>query len=216
MPIITEDNAVHTVPSPQLYPVMENPAPVSETETTSLEGFISSRASSHEQTLDDPIAIVGMAMRLPGKVNDADAFWKFLVEKRTGLCDVPKDRFNIDGFYDPSGKPGTLKMKQGYYLQDVNLQDFDTSFFSLSKTELERLDPQQRQLLEVTYECMENSGATSWRGSNIGCYVGVFGEDWQDLNAKETQHRGGYRVTGYGDFVLGNRVSYEFDLGGPR
>jgi hypothetical protein len=164
----------------------------------------------------EPIALVGMAMRLPGSVHNADEFWQLLAEKRSGLCEVPKDRFNVEGFQDPSGKPGTFKMSKGYYLQDVDIKQFDTSFFSLSKTELERLDPQQRQLLEIAYECMEDAGATSWRGSNIGCYVGVFGEDWQDLNAKETQHRGGYRVTGYGDFVLANRISYEFDLHGPR
>lgn len=164
----------------------------------------------------EPMAIVGMAMRLPGQVRNEKDFWKLLVEKRSGLCEVPKDRYNVNGFCDPSGKPGTFKPPKAYFLEDVGIQDLDTSVFPFSKTELERLDPQQRQLLEVTYECMENSGATSWRGSKIGCYVGVFGEDWQDLNAKDTQHKGGYRVTGYGDFVLGNRVSYEFDLHGPR
>ncbi|EED13058.1 polyketide synthase, putative [Talaromyces stipitatus ATCC 10500] len=165
--------------------------------------------------LAEPIAIVGMAMRLPGGVRNDQDFWNFLVEKRSGLCEVPKDRYNVAGFCDPSGKPGTFKPEKAYFLQDVSIQEFDTSVFPITKTELERLDPQQRQLLEVAYECMENAGATSWRGTKIGCYVGVFGEDWQDLNAKETQHRGGYRVTGYGDFVLGNRVSYEFDLHGP-
>jgi acyl transferase domain-containing protein len=164
----------------------------------------------------EPIAIVGMAMRLPGRVRNDKDFWNLLVEKRSGLCEVPKDRYNVAGFHDPSGKPGTFKVDKGYFLEDVHIQGFDTTVFPLPKTELERLDPQQRQLLEVTYECMEDAGATCWRGSKIGCYVGVFGEDWQDLNAKETQHRGGYRVTGYGDFVLGNRVSYEFDLHGPR
>ncbi|KAG9249431.1 polyketide synthase [Emericellopsis atlantica] len=161
------------------------------------------------------MAVVGMAMRLPGKVRNGTDFWELLTEKKSGLCAVPKDRFNIDAFHDPDGATGTLRMRQGYYLDDVDIQQFDTSFFSLSKTELERLDPQQRQLLEVTYECMEDAGATNWRGGNTGCYVGVFAEDWQDLNAKETQHRGGYRATGYGDFVLANRISYEYDLRGP-
>jgi hypothetical protein len=109
-----------------------------------------------------------------------------------------------------------MPMNKAYFLDDVDIRQFDTSVFPISKSELERLDPQQRQLLEVAYECMENAGQASWRGKNIGCYVGVFGEDWLDLYAKETQHRKGYRVTGYGDFVLGNRISYEFDLHGPR
>lgn len=177
--------------------------------------YLSSNSRPSSQPAE-PIAIVGMAMRLPGRVRNDKDFWKLLVEKRSGLCEVPKDRYNVTGFVDPSGKPGTFKPEKAYFLEDVSIQQLDTSVFPFSKTELERLDPQQRQLLEVTYECMENAGATSWRGSSIGCYVGVFGEDWQDLNAKETQHKGGYRVTGYGDFVLGNRVSYEFDLHGPR
>jgi acyl transferase domain-containing protein len=164
----------------------------------------------------EPIAIVGMAMRLPGGVSSGEDFWRLMTEKRSGLCDVPPDRYNVDGFYDSSGRPGTFQMNRGYFLQNINMQQFDTSFFPLSRTEVERLDPQQRQLLEVAFECMEDAGAVSWRGSNIGCYVGVFGGDWQDLSAKETLNRGGYRATSHEDFVLGNRVSYEFDLHGPR
>ncbi|PWY70902.1 putative polyketide synthase [Aspergillus heteromorphus CBS 117.55] len=163
----------------------------------------------------EPIAIVGMAMRLPGGVHSGEEFWDMLIEKRSGLCDVPKDRFNIDAFHVPHQKAGTVRIKQAYFLDDVEIGQFDSSVFSSSKTEVERLDPQQQQLLEVVYECLENAGSTSWRGSDIGCYVGMFGEDWLDLMAKETQHMGGYRVTGYGDFVLGNRISYEFDLHGP-
>jgi acyl transferase domain-containing protein len=173
--------------------------------------------NSHVHEPAEPIAVVGMAMRLPGQVRSDEEFWKLLVDKRSALCDVPDDRFNVAAFSDPTGsKSGTFKTSKAYFLQDVDIKQFDTSVFPLSRTELERLDPNQRQLLEVAYECMENSGATSWRGSKIGCYVGVFGEDWEDLNAKETQHRGGYRVTGYSDFVVGNRISYEFDLRGPR
>lgn len=164
----------------------------------------------------EPMAIIGMAMRLPGRVrNDAD-FWELLSQKKDGLCDVPKDRFNIDGFCDTSGLPGTISTKKAHFLQDVEIQEFDPTVFSMTKTELERLDPSQRQLLQVAYECIENAGVCSWRGTKLGCYIGCFGEDWQDLNAKETQHSGGYRGTGYGDFVLGNRISYEFDLRGPR
>lgn len=209
MPIFQEESSGRTTPSLSQNTPSENLSVYDEFES------ISDNVSNDSDPLE-PIAIVGMAMRLPGGVHNADDFWKMLVEKRNGLCDVPQDRYNVKGFHDPAGKPGTFKPNKGYFLQDVDIQQFDTSFFSLSKTELERLDPAQRQLLEVTYECMEDAGATSWRGSDIGCYVGVFGEDWQDLNAKETQHRGGYRVTGYGDFVLGNRVSYEYDLHGPR
>ncbi|KAL9097198.1 MAG: hypothetical protein Q9165_000625 [Trypethelium subeluteriae] len=163
-----------------------------------------------------PIAIVGMGMRLPGGVKNAESFWDLLVHKKDGRCIVPGDRFNIEAFQSSSGKHGTIKSKHGYFLQDTNLQHLDASFFSMNKTEVERLDPQQRMLLEVVWECMENGGQVGWRGKNIGCYVGVFGEDWLDLCTKDTQNLGMYRITGSADFVLANRVSYEYDLGGPR
>ena len=163
-----------------------------------------------------PIAIVGMGMRLPGGVNGSSAFWDLLVNKKDGRCLVPGDRYNIDAFYSPSGRPGTVKSQHGYFLEDAELQHLDASFFSMNKTEVEKLDPQQRMLLEVVWECMENGGQTGWRGKNIGCYVGVFGEDWLDLAAKDVQHLGMYRITGSGDFALANRVSYEYNLGGPR
>ena len=163
-----------------------------------------------------PIAVVGMGMRLPGGVSDADTFWDFLLDKKDGRCVVPKDRYNIDAIYSPSGKPGTVKSQHGYFLEDVDLQNLDASFFSMNKTEVEKLDPQQRLLLEVVWECMENGGQTDWRGKKIGCYVGAFGEDWLDLSAKDTLNTGMYRIIGSGDFALANRISYEYNLGGPR
>ncbi|KAI0439264.1 putative polyketide synthase [Xylaria telfairii] len=164
----------------------------------------------------EPIAIIGMAMRLPGRVRSEKDLWRLLSEKRSGLCEVPKDRFNVDGFHSSSGQHGTIPTSKGYFIEDLHVQEFDPSVFKMTKKELERLDPSQRQLLQAAYECLENAGVPAWQGSKLGCYIGCFGEDWQDLNAKETQHRGGgYRATGYADFTLANRISYELDLRGP-
>ncbi|GME55565.1 Lovastatin diketide synthase LovF [Neofusicoccum parvum] len=161
-----------------------------------------------------PIAIVGIGLRLPGKITSADQFWDLLVSKKSGRCRVPRSRYNTDAFHSPSGKPGTVKTQHGYFL-DCELDQMDASFFSMSRAEVERLDPQQRLLLEVVWECMESGGQRDWRGRKIGCYVGVFGEDWLDLSTKDPQHLGMYRVTGTGDFAIANRVSYEYDLKGP-
>ncbi|KAK5996188.1 Highly reducing polyketide synthase lcsB [Cladobotryum mycophilum] len=154
-------------------------------------------------------------MRLPGNVGSGEELWNMLIEKRSGMCDVPSDRYNITGFHDQNGTPGTWKMNKGYFLKDVDIRQFDTSFFSMSKADLENLDPQQRQLLEVVYECMDDAGTKSWRGSKIGCYVGVFSDDWRDINSKEIQPRGTSRLLGYDDLAISNRISYEFDLHGP-
>ncbi|KAJ6082548.1 hypothetical protein N7499_007422 [Penicillium canescens] len=174
-------------------------------------GDINEQLSSH--TVPFPIAVVGMAMRLPGGVNNADSFWEMLVNKRDGHCEVPGTRYNVDAFYSPSA-PGTVKTRHGYFLQD-NIAHIDRSFFSMSQMEAAKLDPQQRLLLEVVWECMESGGQTNWRGSNIGCFVGVFGEDWLEISTKDVQSIDRSHALCTGDFAISNRLSYEYDLQGP-
>ena len=163
----------------------------------------------------EPVAIIGMAMRLPGGVHNADDFWDLLINKQNGQCRVPKDRYNIDAWYGP-GKLGHVGTQYGYFLEDLDLSHIDASFWSMTKQEAELMDPQQRLILEVVYEALESAGEKNWRGRNIGCYVGIFGEDWLDMDSKDVQNTGMYRLIGYGDYVTANRVSYEFDFKGPR
>ena len=163
----------------------------------------------------EPIAICGIGLRLPGGINDPRAFYDLLYNKNDARRPVPANRFNIDGFYNPSPKVGSLGFKHGYFL-DCDLEKLDAGFFTATKAEAELIDPQQRLLLEVVYEAFQSAGESNWRGKKIGCYAGVYGEDWHDLHSIDTQENGMYRTTGHGDFVLGNRVSYEYDLQGPR
>lgn len=163
-----------------------------------------------------PIAICGMALRLPGGLTTPQDLWDFLLAKGDARGQVPKTRYNLSAFYSPTGKPGTVSTEYGCFLDDsVDLGALDTSFFTMPRTEVERADPQQRLLLEVARECFEDAGVTNWRGKTIGCYVGNFGEDWLEMFAKESQQWGMHRVVGTGDFVLSNRISYEMDLRGP-
>lgn len=125
----------------------------------------------------EPIAVVGMGMRLPGGIHNAEDFWQLLVEKRSTRCRVPSDRFDIDAFHDPTGKAGSVAFEYGHFLAESDsLEHLDTSFFSMSWKEVQVLDPQQRMILEVVHECMENAGQANWRGKDIGVYVGVWGE----------------------------------------
>lgn len=168
----------------------------------------------HELDQSEPIAVVGMALRLPGGVKSPEEFWKFLLEKKDGLCEVPQSRYKLDSFYK-EGKPGTVRTRKGYFLQEDPAL-FDADFFSITPYEAARMDPQQRQLLEVVWECLENAGESNWRGQEVGCFVGVYGEDWIDLNSKDPQAVDRYHVLGTGQFALANRVSYELDFRGPR
>ncbi|PYH39460.1 ketoacyl-synt-domain-containing protein [Aspergillus neoniger CBS 115656] len=164
----------------------------------------------------EPIAIVGFGLRLPGAIHTGEELWKLITEKRSTRSKIPQSRFNVNGFYSPTGRAGSVTMKHGHFLAESdNLKYFDTSFFSMSPKEADDVDPQQRMLLEVVYECMQSSGQVNWRGSKIGCYVGVWGEDWLDLHAKDIQDAGMFRVLGGHDLSLSNRISYEYDLKGP-
>jgi hypothetical protein len=111
----------------------------------------------------EPIAIIGMGMRLPGGIHDSQSFWDLLINKKDARCRVPADRYNVDAFYGPH-KLGHVGMEYGYFLDDLDLRDLDVSFFSMTKTEVEALDPQQKQLLEVVYECLQKGGQVNYRG----------------------------------------------------
>ena len=123
-----------------------------------------------------PMAIVGMGMRLPGNCHDASSFWDLLMNKQEGMIPIPASRWNLDGFYDPHGRAGTIKMKQGNFLGSVDPAAFDAGFFSMSAQQVGKVDPQQRVLLEVVHESLENAGEKGLRGKKVGVYVGMFAE----------------------------------------
>ncbi|CAI6335565.1 unnamed protein product [Periconia digitata] len=163
-----------------------------------------------------PVAICGISLRLPGGVTSPDEFWKLLLSKKDVGCKVPQNRYNVDGFYSSSGRPGHVRSNRGYFLEEsTDIGVFDNSFFSMSSQAVAKLDPQARLLLQLTHECLESAGEAAPHGQNIGCYIGSFGKDWQDRFAHGTEPSGAHNVLGYGEFVLSNRISYEFDLRGP-
>ncbi|KAF2113891.1 polyketide synthase 1 [Lophiotrema nucula] len=164
----------------------------------------------------EPVAICGMAMRLPGGVRNAEDFWDMLYNKRSGRCLVPKNRYNADAWYGP-GKIGHVASKYGYFLDDVELHHTDASFWTMSKQEIEAMDPQQRLTLEMVYECLQNAGQkpSALRGARVGVYLGTFEGDWLELDGRDPQHYHMYRLTGYGDYMSANRIHYEFGFTGP-
>lgn len=163
-----------------------------------------------------PIAICGMGMRLPGGIRNDAALYDFLINKGDARSTIGEDRFNVDAYYSQHGKQGTINTKHGYFVNNVDLSNLDISMFTFTPPEAEQVDPNHRLVLEVVREAFESSGETEWRGKNIGTYVGMFSEDWQELHQKDTQEYSPYRVLGSLDFALPNRVSYEYDLKGPR
>ena len=163
-----------------------------------------------------PVAICGMGMRLPGGIHDDATLYEFLLNGKDARSYTGCSRYDVRKFYDPTPRPGTIQTKHGYWLQDIDLSNFDTSMFKMSVPEVERLDPQQRLLLEVVWEAMQNAGETRWQGKEIGCYVGSFREDWLVLHHSDPLDINPFEVSGSVDLALANRISYEFDFKGPR
>lgn len=164
-----------------------------------------------------PIAICGMGMRLPGGIRDADSFWKFLCNKSSGRCRIPKDRYDVGNFHGPS-KIGHVASEYGYFIDDINLGHADASFWSMTKEEIATMDPQQRLALEVTYEALQTAGQPpeALSSRRVGVYVGTFEGDWQEINRMDTQNHHMYQMTGCGDYMPANRISREFGFTGPR
>jgi acyl transferase domain-containing protein len=131
----------------------------------------------------EPVAVVGFACRLPGSNDSPQKLWDFLEKGGIASNKVPKTRFNLDGHYDGSQKPGTMRPKGGMFLDDVDLAEFDASFFGIGGTEAIAMDPNQRQILEIVFEALENSGIRleQLSGVPVGCYVGSYSSGGHSL-----------------------------------
>ncbi|KAI1196929.1 hypothetical protein F5X97DRAFT_199678 [Nemania serpens] len=171
-----------------------------------------------EQPSLEPIAICGMSCRLPGGVDSPSSFWDMLLAKKTGQTPkVPASRFNIDAHYHQDrDRPGSFNVLGGYFL-DGSPSDFDPSFFNVTPIEAQWLDPQQRRMLEVSYECLESAGVTldQAAGSNTAVFVGSFTSDYQQMSTLEPDFRHSYAATGVDTGIISNRIGNLLNLNGP-
>jgi acyl transferase domain-containing protein len=139
--------------------------------------------------------------RFADNVNSPSQLWEMLQEGRSGQSDWPKNRLNIDAFYHPNkARPGSFYSKGGYFLShDDSYRNFDPSFFGISPLEAMSMDPQQRKLLEVVYECFESAGKTmeDVSGTDTACYVGCFSHDFTNLQNKDYEYTVPYQTTVY-------------------
>jgi acyl transferase domain-containing protein len=162
----------------------------------------------------DPVAVCGIGLRLPGGITTTDDFWDLLFNGRDARSSAT-DRLNAEGFSDALGARASIQNQNGYFLTE-DPGKFDPSFFSMSRKEAERCDPQQRILLETVRDCLEDAGEVNYRGRKIGCYVGSFGSAWLRLQSVDPQQTSTHYTLGAEDAMIANRVSYEYDLLGPR
>jgi acyl transferase domain-containing protein len=163
-----------------------------------------------------PIAIIGMACRLPGGANNPESLWTMLAEGRDGHREVPKERWDWKSFYhhDADAKEAT-NFSHGYYV-DQDISAFDARFFGIPGAEATGIDPQHRFLLETTYEAIENAGIPieNLRGSDTSVHMAMFARDYERMGYRDRSQLHKTHIIGSGDAILANRISYILDLKG--
>ena len=158
--------------------------------------------------MTEPIAIIGMGCRFPGGADTPAAFWRLLSNGVDAITEVPKNRWDIDAYYDAAPEAaGKTYARHGGFL--AGLEDFDPQFFNIAPREALKLDPQQRLLLEVSHEALEDAGIPGERvaGTATGVYVGISSADFSQLLVRDESAIDAYTGTGNAHSVASGRLS---------
>lgn len=163
----------------------------------------------------EPVAVVGLGCRFPG-ARGPQAFWRLLCDGVDAVDEVPADRWDAQAYYDPDpAAPGRMVTLWGGFLTDVD--KFDAEFFGVSPHEAARMDPQQRLMLEVAWEALENAAIVpdSLKRSDTGVFVGIGNTDYTRMLCRDMNAIDRYDGTGGTLSFAANRLSYFLDLHGP-
>ena len=163
-----------------------------------------------------PIAVIGMACRLPGGIESPEQLWEALLRGDDLVTEIPLDRWDADEHYDPEpGVPGRSVCRWGAFIDDV--AGFDSEFFGISDREATAIDPQHRLLLETSWEAMEHAGLNpaTVAGSRTGVFVGLMHDDHTLRTADAGALQEPYGFMGNSFAVASGRIAYALGLHGP-
>ncbi|TVY19769.1 Conidial pigment polyketide synthase alb1 [Lachnellula arida] len=165
---------------------------------------------------DSKIAVVGFSGRFPDAASN-DEFWQVLRSGKDTHRTIPKDRYDWEAHFDPSGEAkNTSRVKYGCFIDKPGM--FDAPFFHLSPKEAQDTDPAQRLALMTTYEALEMAGfvpdrTPSTQRDRVGVFFGTTSDDWREVNSG--QDIGTYFIPGGNRAFIPGRITYVFRFSGP-
>ncbi|MCC3771706.1 type I polyketide synthase, partial [Streptomyces sp. UNOC14_S4] len=169
------------------------------------------------RTVDEPIAIVAMSCRFPGGIASPEDLWQCVADGVDTVSSFPTDRgWDLDGLYDPDpDRSGRCYTREGAFLRGIDR--FDSELFGISPREALAMDPQQRMLLEMSWEAFERAGIdpVSQRGSNTSVFAGLMYSDYAAGRVLDVDDElEAYIGNGNSFGVASGRVAYTLGLEG--
>ncbi|KAF3480835.1 6-methylsalicylic acid synthase [Arthroderma uncinatum] len=162
------------------------------------------------------VAVVGMACRVPGGIQNPEQLWQALLDQVVASGEIPASRWAPYHKRD-TRNPKVLSQTTscGYFVE--NIEDFDYQFFGVSPKEAEQMDPQQRISLEVAWEALEDAGipTKSLSGSDTAVFWGVNSNDYSRVVLEDLPNIDAWMGIGTAYCGVPNRISYHLNLMGP-
>lgn len=164
----------------------------------------------------DGISICGLGLRFPGGVETKEAFWELLCGATPAIRPVPESRgWTASQYVSAEGKPGCSITDRAGWVEGVDR--FDPQAFKISPKEAAEMDPQQRLVLECSYEALLDAyiNPATLAGSNTGVFVGAGIAEYMAMAFSDPDNMTSHTMSGNSLAVIANRVSNIWDLRGP-